>query len=166
MGRDNFWHYLIIFICKGGILLLCEVKNKCYKHMTRVHAKTIPSHSPKQNEKLYDGIDGRVEAYVVTEKKYLDKDINVGKVASHCHIKKKLISEMLRAKYDLSFLDYLRQKRIAHARALLLDPSYMTVDAVAAASGFRTTRTFLRSFKSQEQMSPTDYRRLQELKEN
>ncbi|WP_374212878.1 helix-turn-helix domain-containing protein [Parabacteroides faecis] len=87
-------------------------------------------------------------------------------MAHQCHIRKDLVNKTLKAKYDLTFSNYLKEKRIKYACTLLLDPSNMKIDVISDASGFKTTRTFVRSFRSVKNVSPTEYRHLQVFKRN
>ena len=54
--------------------------------------------------------------------------------------------------------DYINSKRITHACMLIRKQPQMTVDNIATASGFTTTRNFRRCFKSQTGMTPAEYR--------
>ena len=59
----------------------------------------------------------------------------------------------------MTLLELVNNHRLEHACSLLLDDSNKTVDAIADESGFKTTRTFLRQFKSRYNMLPSEYRR-------
>lgn len=58
-----------------------------------------------------------------------------------------------------TFYKYLNQRRIAHARALLLNPD-LTVTEVALQSGFPSISSFLRMFRLLNGCTPTEYRKL------
>lgn len=58
-----------------------------------------------------------------------------------------------------TFYRYLNQRRIAHARALLLNPD-LTVTEVALQSGFPSISSFLRMFRLLNGCTPTEYRKL------
>lgn len=52
---------------------------------------------------------------------------------------------------------YLNQRRIDHAKTLLLDPGLSVIE-VALASGFSSLSAFLRMFKLLNHCTPTEYR--------
>ena len=60
---------------------------------------------------------------------------------------------------DTSFYKYLNQKRIEHAKTLLLDPQ-LTVIEVATQSGFSSLSAFLRMFKQLNKCTPTEFRNM------
>lgn len=106
-------------------------------------------------EPIYDSII----QYVVDEKHYLDKEIDLESVGINCHIKKEYVNKVLDAKANSTLLELVNSYRLEYACILLLDKSNKTMDAIADESGFKTTRTFLRQFKSRYNMLPSEYRR-------
>lgn len=60
---------------------------------------------------------------------------------------------------DMSFYDYLNQKRVKEAESLLLDPNLSITD-VAMRSGFSSISTFNRVFKSFKECTPTEFKNL------
>ena len=108
-------------------------------------------------ESIYDSII----RFIVIEKHYLDKGIDIAKVGKCCHINKELVNKALNAKANMTLLELVNNHRLEYACTLLLDDSNKTVDAVADESGFKTTRTFLRQFKSKYKMLPSEYRHIE-----
>ena len=165
MGRNFFHVYLIVVTCRIFILFLYKVQNKCLGYINDSRPMGIVEVSP-EDQIEYDKVCKRINNFLINEKHFQDKNINIVKMAHLCHIRKDLVNKTLKAKYDLTFSNYLREKRIKYACTLLLDPSNMKIDVVSDASGFKTTRTFVRSFKSVKNVSPTEYRHLQIFKRN
>ena len=66
-------------------------------------------------------------------------------------------TRLFRQYADTSFYKYLNQRRIDHAKTLLLDPSLSVIE-VALASGFSSLSAFLRMFKLLNHCTPTEYR--------
>lgn len=118
-----------------------------------------PSHVDEEYKDEFEPVYTSIIQYVVTEKHYLDKIIDIAEVGKHCHINKELVNKVLSAKANMTLLELVNNHRLEHACSLLLDDSNKTVDAIADESGFKTTRTFLRQFKSRYNMLPSEYRR-------
>ena len=59
----------------------------------------------------------------------------------------------------MSCYDYLIQKRIAHAEALLIQPD-LSITEVAMRSGFGSLSTFNRVFKAVKNCTPSEYKNL------
>ena len=60
---------------------------------------------------------------------------------------------------NISYYDYLNQRRIMEAQNLLCDPS-LTITEVAMRSGFNSLATFNRIFKAQKNCTPREYKQL------
>lgn len=60
---------------------------------------------------------------------------------------------------DLSFYDYLNQRRVKEAEKLLLDPN-LSITEIALRSGFSSISTFNRVFKSFKECTPTEFKNL------
>lgn len=118
-----------------------------------------PSYIDEESKDEFEPIYTSIIQYIVTEKHYLDKAIDIAEVGKHCHINKELVNKVLGAKANMTLLELVNNHRLKYACSLLLDDSNKTVDAIADESGFKTTRTFLRQFKSRYNMLPSEYRR-------
>ena len=58
-----------------------------------------------------------------------------------------------------SFYRYLNQRRITHAKTLLLNPELTVLD-VAIQSGFSSPSSFLRMFRQLNDCTPTEFRKM------
>ena len=94
------------------------------------------------------------------EKAYLQLDFSREKLQRMMGISKNSLTPVLHEVLgDVANLsDYINSKRITHACMLIRKQPQMTVDNIATASGFTTTRNFRRCFKSQTGMTPAEYR--------
>ena len=101
---------------------------------------------------------------MVTEKHFLDKDINVNIIVRQCDVKKKSLNKILRLKDDVAFHGYINRQRVIYASTLLLDPSNKLIEVVASEASFNNSRTFVRNFKAVYNMTPSEYRRRNGLK--
>nr|WP_129732230.1 helix-turn-helix domain-containing protein [Parabacteroides goldsteinii] len=116
------------------------------------------------NNTEYVEIYNKVYKYVVTERHFLDKDINVNIIVRQCDVKKKSLNKVLRLKDDVAFHGYINKQRVIYASTLLLDPSNKLIEVVASEASFNNSRTFVRNFKVVYNMTPSEYRRRNGLK--
>ena len=112
----------------------------------------------------YVEIYNKIHRYVVTEKHFLDKDINVNIIVRQCDVKKKSLNKILRLKDDVAFHGYINRQRVIYASTLLVDPSNKLIEVVASEACFNNSRTFVRNFKAVYNMTPSEYRRRNGLK--
>ena len=94
------------------------------------------------------------------EQAFLQPDFSRDKLQTLMGISKNslspILNEVLGDAPNLS--EYINSKRVTFACQLLREHPQMTIDAIAADSGFSTTRNFRRCFKAQTGMSPAEYR--------
>ena len=165
----KLYYSLVIVMCDHIIFLCVKMQDKCCQQINilvaiRKVATATVFGDQIDNKELFDEKYRCIEQYIKDEKHFSDRDINLDKVVRCCHLSKKDVMETLRYKQNQTLSAYIKKMRIEYGCSLLLDPSNMTVDAVAEASGFGNARTFVRNFRNMYHMSPSQYRRIQKLK--
>ncbi len=112
----------------------------------------------------YVEVYNKIHQYIVTEKHFLDKGININIIVRQCDVRKKSLNKILRLKDDVAFHGYINRQRVIYASTLLLDPSNKLIEVVASEASFNNSRTFVRNFKAVYNMTPSEYRRRNGLK--
>lgn len=94
-------------------------------------------------------------------KEYVDshfnEDIYLENIADAFHTSAKYMSRLLKEALDMPYKQYLNYIRISKAKELLTT-STLTIEAIAAKVGFNNRTSFIRSFKTIEGVSPSEYR--------
>lgn len=88
---------------------------------------------------------------------HFTEDLHLEDMAALAGFSKYHFSRLFKQYTDASFYKYLNQKRIEHAKTLLLDPQ-LTVIEVATHSGFSSLSAFLRMFRQLTKCTPTEFR--------
>ncbi|MBD5101768.1 MAG: helix-turn-helix transcriptional regulator [Subdoligranulum sp.] len=88
-----------------------------------------------------------------------DEDLSLSKLSMEFGVSESVISRRIKALSGENFLDYVNQKRIEHAGALLRQTD-VSVNDLAAAVGYGNDITFRRSFKKYMGVTPSEYRRV------
>lgn len=88
---------------------------------------------------------------------HFTENLTLEQVASLAGFSKYHFTRLFKQYADTSFYKYLNQKRIEHAKTLLLDPNLSVIE-VALASGFSSLSAFLRMFKQLNHCTPTEFR--------
>ena len=86
-----------------------------------------------------------------------DHLISLVSVADELGISKHQVSRIIKEAAGLDFPEFINKKRIEYAKKLLLNPA-MTVEEVAKAAGYNYSYYFIKIFKSQEGVTPGQYR--------
>ncbi|MHB8128734.1 MAG: AraC family transcriptional regulator [Mobilitalea sp.] len=87
------------------------------------------------------------------------EDISLDTIADVAGFSKFHFSRLFKQFTDMSFYDYLNQRRVKEAEKLLLDPN-LTITEVAMRSGFSSIATFNRVFKGFKECTPTEFKNL------
>lgn len=93
---------------------------------------------------------------------HFTEELTLEQVASLVGFSKYHFTRLFRQYTGTSFYKYLNQKRIAHAKNLLLDPELSVIE-VATQSGFSSLSAFLRMFKLSNNCTPTEFRKIYDL---
>lgn len=102
----------------------------------------------------------RLEALMADEHLYRDPDLSLPGLAERLTITPHQLSELLNARLGKGFSRYLREQRIAAAKAMLLAEPGASVLAVGLNVGFTSQSNFYEAFRDIEGMPPGQFRKL------
>lgn len=95
-------------------------------------------------------------------KRYLDENfrdsISLDQLASMTHINKYYLAHAFQKEYNISPINYLLRRRIAESKALLSSTDH-SLTQISELVGFSSPSYFSQSFRRLEGMSPIEYRR-------
>lgn len=86
------------------------------------------------------------------------EDLNMAVVSNYISMNYSLFSHLFKLQTGTSFVNYLKQMRIRHARRLLAETDMKVVD-VSRRVGYMNEKNFMKIFKSLCGVSPSEYRR-------
>ena len=114
-----------------------------------------------------DVYEGSRIPFIQSVKTWLDSSFTQSTVtataaAEHFRVSLSYLSREFRKELGLTLSDYLIFKRLERAKELLLRPEY-SVEQAAAAAGFASVKTFYRNFSRSEGITPTQFRKTNEL---
>jgi YesN/AraC family two-component response regulator len=99
----------------------------------------------------------RLQAALAHVAKNFLRPIAESEVALLCNMSPSRFCREFKAAFDQTFVEYLANYRMVHAKRLLANPT-MPVADVAVAVGFNDPSYFTRVFRKQEGVSPSEYR--------
>lgn len=79
-------------------------------------------------------------------------------LAVEFHLSEKYISRYFKERFSISFMQYVSHLRMERAKELLRG-SDLSITEVALSSGYPSVNFFIRSFKTENQMTPLQYRK-------
>ena len=113
------------------------------------------SAAPLQAEK--PELPDQVMAYV---EEHLAQKITLAEVAHHFYVSESTVSQTFRKKLGVSFYQYVTQRRLISAKALIEQGLHL--ETVSEQVGFSDYSAFYRAFRQEYGISPRQYRKLQE----
>ncbi|TRD11042.1 AraC family transcriptional regulator [Erythrobacter insulae] len=99
-----------------------------------------------------------LEAFMQSERPYLDPDLSLARLARRNGTAAKEISATINQRYGLHFFDFINRYRIDHAKRLLIETD-QPVTEIWLASGFNTKSSFNTAFRKHTGVTPSAYRK-------
>lgn len=106
----------------------------------------------------------QLEQLLASEKPYLKTDVSASNISDALQISNHELSQLLNVGLNINFYDLINQHRVEHAKKLLLSKEYSNAKIlhVALDSGFSNKSSFLRNFKKLTDLTPTEFKKLEE----
>lgn len=103
--------------------------------------------------------DSRLEDEILSyiDENCFDTELSLQMISEHFKVSSKYLSLLCRKRYDMTYLQYIQDKRIRRAAQLLSEKKY-SLSEVAVMCGYANQLTFRRNFKSIMGINPSDYR--------
>lgn len=119
--------------------------------------------------KQYSSIIKKSDQLLLEEKLFLNSSLTLTDLAREVGTNRTYLSVSIKAAKEQSFSQYINYNRIEYSKLLIkeklgscktgIDNSGMTTEDYAIASGFSSTRNFVRCFKVKEGITPTQYKK-------
>lgn len=108
-----------------------------------------------------NGIIAKLELLMNEQKPYRDPNFSLNDLAEAISESRNSISYILNNNLNKTFYNYINELRIEESKRLLSDQTllHITIDGIAAESGFKTMSVFYRFFKDIEKVTPAVYRK-------
>ena len=106
-------------------------------------------------------LERRLLALMEDAKPHLDPDLTLRQLADRLGVSTHNLSEVINARLDRTFHDFVNEYRVREAKRVLADPASarLTVLAVGMEAGFRSKSTFNKIFRRFTGMTPSEVRR-------
>lgn len=88
---------------------------------------------------------------------YLNNELSLQELATLLKVPKHYLTQVLNVRMKKGYHNYINSLRVAHACQLMRSRTNSSLQEIAMNSGFNSTVTFNRAFKTFKQMSPSEY---------
>jgi len=102
--------------------------------------------------------DSRLEDEIIgyIDENCFDSELSLQSLSEHFKVSSKYLSLLCKKRYDMTYLQYIQNRRIHKAAELLADKKH-TLSEVATMCGYTNQLTFRRNFKSIMGINPSDF---------
>lgn len=107
-----------------------------------------------------DAMLARLDTLMQNDRIYVDPELSLPRLAERLGLSAHQLSELMNARLGKGFSRYLREQRIASARAMLCAEPSASVLSVGLSVGFTSQSNFYEAFREIEGMTPGQYRKL------
>ena len=154
-----------VLIMLGIAWLSIEAVGRINQPYPKLPISIDEENNPKQernNEELEDAnwqaLAEKINAEVLTHKWFLEPRFSLRELASKMGTNEVYTSKAINKGMNLSFNDYINQKRVEFAQNLIRNTN-LPILSIALDSGFNSKATFNRVFKDQSGLTPSQYKR-------
>ena len=99
-----------------------------------------------------------LEHAMSTEKLYQNENLNLRMLAEVVGLSGHQLSELINSRYKVGFSQFVRERRIAEAKRMLIEDKDASILSISMATGFRSQSNFYAAFKDIAGVSPGSYR--------
>ena len=162
IGRYRFADSLLLISIPSVIfsVLLFSIGYVCLTYTFSIEDIT------NDNKQIDDFIDEnaqpselrqRIEKLMEEEKIYLQPNLKLHDVVRYVQSNRNYVYNAINKEMGISFNDYINKLRIEYAKTLLLRQANLPLNEIAEKSGFTSTASFYRNFKSFVGVSPKEF---------
>lgn len=109
------------------------------------------SYDTKDNHKID-------EVFLYLNKNFM-RDISMPEVAELCHMTPQSFCRFFKNRTKTTFVDFLNDIRISHARKLLIESEEQTIAEIAYLCGYKNLSNFNKLFKIKTKLTPKEYKK-------
>jgi AraC-like DNA-binding protein len=103
----------------------------------------------------------KLERAMSDGKAYQNEDLSLSSLAAGVGLTAHQLSELINSRLGMGFARYVRERRLAAAKTLLLRAPSQSILSVSLETGFRSQSAFYAAFKEMTGQSPGEFRELQ-----
>lgn len=156
---------LIYWIGNKGVVELRIVKDREAIRKEKKRIKPKEFFAKRKSTNKGEILFSKIKEELNKEQLYLLPDLSLQFIADKYNISSGYLSQLMSMYSNDSFTDYINKMRINEAKEMLVDISYSKykIDAIALESGFNTKSNFYAVFKKEVNMTPKQYKRVQNM---
>ena len=156
--------YIYLFLCYLNYLLFYEqVENAMEDGMTSEEENMCYTTNQKQEQKqetpfYHAEIEKKIKGWIDTDG-YIQPGLTIKELSDKLQTNRTYLSGYIKAKYDMSFRDWITGLRIEYAKRLLAQNPRLTVADISEKSGFLSPSHFIRMFKENAGCTPVRWKK-------
>lgn len=155
------YKYPIVFTCVKEVPEIYNTNTLSDGELKNMPFPTKSYHANENDSLKENDIIVKLDKLMKEQKPYRDPNFSLNNLAEAISESRNSISYVLNNSLNKTFYNYINELRIVESKLLLSDQTllHITIDGIAAESGFKTMSVFYRFFKDSEKVTPAVYRK-------
>lgn len=127
------------------------------KGALEVFIRSLSSEIVKKNQKNESLLNESIMEYI--DEHLMDEDFNLNAISYQFNLNRNYLAKMIKEMTGKPFNEYVNSKKITSAKQLLVESKF-SVEEIAHRAGFSYAHYFIKIFKTQEGVTPGQYREM------
>ena len=134
-----------------------------FRYKKRVGQQVEKYRTSRINREVSEQAKEKIATLMVSEKLYLNPDLNLQEFSSRLNLHPNYISRIINEQFQMSYNDFVNRHRIEEAKKKLKEENEKsrTILEIMYDTGFYSKSVFNTAFKKFTGMTPSEYRRMQ-----
>lgn len=139
------------------LLVVSKRKNMILLQQNLDSLKIKSKNSKNVNDYLYLEIIEKLNFEIEENKLFSDSKLTLESLAKKLHTNRSYLSEAINSYYELSFSQWINEKRIFHAKEMLVSPNFdqYSIEGISTMVGFSSISAFNSNFKKITGLTPS-----------
>ncbi len=132
----------------------------------RKKSSAKPEETSFEEDAMLSSIFEKVLSRIKEDRLFLRKSFKLSELSESIQESEKLVSKSINRNTHLNFNTFINNYRVEHAKEMISSGKYdhYTIEAIADESGFSNKVSFYQAFKSNQGISPTEFKAQKQLK--
>ncbi len=157
--------HIITASLMGVIFVVISIVVYLYPNLVdheEVKKKYVNSKLNDKNSQKYKSL---VDSFFNSNEIIFEQNVTLQMISEKLDISSRELSQIINEHFGMNFKEFLNNYRIDKAKKMLLskDSELYTIEAIAEKVGFNTRASFYRAFKNKFGITPTDYKKSQNI---
>lgn len=159
IDHDYFYHFYCLSIGVGFAIMVAALIANPDLMAELTEAARIRYGTSTLKEVDVEACLKKLELLMTGSKAYQNENLSLASLAAELGLSSHQLSELINSRLGMGFSRYVRERRVAAAKELLVAAPAQSILSISMDTGFKSQSSFYAAFKEVTGQSPGDYRK-------